>query len=159
MESSTLKGKAADRGRRYASAAMYGMISQSCCEKESIRGPNKDHDSKHALVRSDRFFVHELECILQRINGEENEAPARPRHPKKILKMSRTNMDQIAKIISVSMVFRQPVQDALTRSEILLRSAEYFSKKKLFLAATKPSDQSWMLKMIQKKHILIKCIE
>ena len=56
--------------------------------------------SKHALVRSDSF-VHELECISQRINGEENEAPAgRDREDPE---NDRTNMNQIAKIISVSM--------------------------------------------------------
>ena len=40
---------------------------------------------------------------LQRINGEENEAPARPRPPKEDLENEQDHMDQIAKIISASM--------------------------------------------------------
>ena len=75
MESSDLKGKAGDRsGRRYASAALYGMLSQpSCCEKgEAFEARVKTMVSKHALIRSDRFFVHELECILLRMSGGEN---------------------------------------------------------------------------------------
>ena len=38
--------------------------------------------SKHALIRSDRFFVHELECILLRMSGGENEKATRPKAPK-----------------------------------------------------------------------------
>eukprot|EP00944_MAST-04C_sp_MAST-4C-sp1_P011646 g11646.t1 len=136
MESSTLKGKAADRsGRRYASAAMYGMMSQSsCCKKAKAYDARiKTMISKHALVRSDRFFVHELECISQRINGEENEAPARPRPPKEDPENEQDQYESDSEdyIGEYGALEATPVQDALTRSETLLRSAEYSFKEKI----------------------------
>ena len=89
--------------------------------------------SKHALVRSDRFFVHELECISQRINGEENEAPARPRPPKEDPENEQDQYESDSEdyIGEYGALEATPVQDALTRSETLLRSAEYSFKEKI----------------------------
>ncbi len=136
MESSNLKGKAGDRsGRRYASAAMYGMLSQaSCCEKSKAFEPRvKTLIQKHALIRSDRFFVHELECILLRMNGNESEKATRPKPPKEDPENEQDQYDSDSEdyIGEFGGLEATPVQGALTRSEVLLRSAQYSFKEKI----------------------------
>jgi hypothetical protein len=136
MESSNLKGKAGDRsGRRYASAAMYGMLSQaSCCEKSKSFEPRiKTLIQKHALIRSDRFFVHELECILLRMNGNESENATRPKPPKEDPENEQDQYDSDSEdfIGEFGGLEATPVQGALTRSEVLLRSSQYSFKEKI----------------------------
>ena len=136
MESSDLKGKAGDRsGRRYASAALYGMLSQpSCCEKgKAFEARVKTMVSKHALIRSDRFFVHELECILLRMSGGENEKATRPKAPKEDPDNEQDEYESDSEdyIGEYGGLEATPVQDALTRSEGVLRSEKYSFKERV----------------------------
>jgi hypothetical protein len=137
MEQEAGKGKTGDRcGRRYASAALFGLLCRKAC-RDSAKGDLEQRlrslVQRHALVRSDRFFVHEIECTLSRLESEDGDLDG-PRPPPELSAAPERDRDYESDdedfVGNSGEGEATPVQTAITRSEMILRSADYSFKQK-----------------------------
>jgi hypothetical protein len=138
MEQKAPKGKLGDRcGRRYASAALFGLFSNQAIRdhcRSSIEPRLRTLIQRHALVRSDRFFTHELESTLNRLettNGVANyPLPKPPPEMPKVEHDRDFESDDEDFLGNLADTEATPVQTAISRSEMTLRSSDYSFKQK-----------------------------